>query len=139
MKTETAIKIKVYYDPSDRTFKTIRGVSNDGFIVSVGAEFYDDSKTTIMEEIISDEKFSKLIRVDNIKNFPYSEIIDLGINGIPYLTYIVTKNPSIKKMSLIQLKSLLDISVEEEDYEKASEIKNQINSRSCQKQITQEK
>lgn len=129
--TQTDTKIKVYYDSSNCTFRTIRGISNDGYVVSEGTKFYSDSKTTIKEEIIEEKLFRNLIAVDCIDTFPYSEKINIGSENNPIIVYAATKEKLIDKMNLKELKSLLKISIESEDYETAAKIRNQINKISC--------
>ena len=129
--TQTDIKIKIYYDPSNHKFRTIRGISNEGYIVSEGTKFYGDAKFTSKEEIIEDEDFYNLISIEDIKTFPYSEEVNIGSKENPIISYIATKEPSIKKMNSKQLNNLLKISLDREDYEKAIEIRNQINQISC--------
>ena len=120
------IKTKVYYDPHINNFRTIRGVSHDGFIVSSGTDFYSDAKSTVMEEIMDEDKFNDLVQIDDIDNFPYAEKIDIGYDDIQIWDYKTTDHISIKRMSSSQLENLLDISISIEDYEKASKIRDQI-------------
>jgi hypothetical protein len=119
------IKTKVYYDPHINNFRTIRGVSHDGFIVSHGTDFYNDAKSTVMEEIMEEDKFNDLIQIDDIENFPYAEKIDIGFDSVRIWDYKATE-VSIGRMSPSQLENLLDISITNEDYEKASKIRDQI-------------
>ena len=126
MKFDT--KIKIYYDPRIHAFRTIRGVSHNGYIVSGGTEFYTDAKTTILEEILDEEKFSSLIRIDDIENFHQAEKINLGIKNIPIWEYKVTKIQRPRKISISQLENLLKTAVEKEDYEEASRLRDRIKS-----------
>ncbi len=121
------VESKVYFDTQLKKFRTIRGISSYGYILSEPCKYYRDAQTTMVEGVVSEEYFeNNLMEIEDIDTFPYVQKVELAPD---YLGYVALPYPTLGKMDLKQLNYYLQITVEEEDYEKAVQIRDEIERR----------